>query len=60
MYYQCPNSARLVEPTRGTRMLPYAETLVPIQDAIRWINLDKVSPEWYTLVSMAYHNIRTP
>jgi len=41
-------------------MLPYAETLVPIQDAIRWINLDKVSPEWYTLVSMAYHNIRTP
>jgi len=34
MYHQCSGRAQLVEPTRGTRMLPYAETLM-----LRWKKL---------------------
>ena len=29
MYHRCSSRAQLVEPTRGTRMLPYTETLMP-------------------------------
>ena len=34
MYHRCSSRAQLVEPTRGTRMLPYAETFMP-----RWKKL---------------------
>jgi len=37
MYHRCPSRAQLVESTRGTRMLPHAETLMP-----RWKNCQRL------------------